>query len=311
MINSHDLQFFSVLSEAASLAAASRALGVSPSAVTQRLRALESRLGVRLVDRSSRGLQLTAEGHMLAGQGSAVLAQIDALTETLGRHRDAVTGHLRVAAPFGFGRRHIARVMENLRIAHPEVELTLSLFDDPAHLHSESWDVLIHVGPLTDSTMTMVRLAPNRRVLCAAPSYIERHAMPKRPEELRAHVCAVIRENRDDVTLWSFRHDDEADITVRIHPAMSSNDGEVIKQWVLAGLGVTVRSEWDVADELQTGRLLELLPGWRLPDVDVVALLGSRSGRVARTARFLELVKAELQPPPWRSAQYRSVGAER
>ncbi len=308
MINSHDLQFFAVLSEAASLAAASRALGVSPSAVTQRLRALESRLGVRLVDRSSRRLQLTAEGHMLAGQGAAVLAQIDALTESLGRRRNAVTGHLRVAAPFGFGRRYIAQVMERLRMAYPDVELTLSLFDDPAHLHNESWDVLIHVGPLTDSTMTMVWLAPNRRVLCAAPSYIQRHKMPEHPDDLRAHICAIIRENRDDVTLWSFRNAQDANVTVRIRPAMSSNDGEVIKQWVLAGLGVTVRSEWDVAEELHTGRLVELLPDWRLPDVDVVALLGSRSGRVARTARFLEFVKSALQPPPWDRWAVRSPG---
>ena len=300
MVSSYDLQFFLVLSEAASLAAASRVLGVSPSAVTQRLRALENRLGVRLVDRTSRRLQLTAEGHLLAVQGTAVLAQIDTLSEMLGRRRDVVTGHLRVAAPFGFGRRHVAPVMERLRMAYPEVELTLSLFDDPAHLHSEMWDVLIHVGPLTDSTMTMVRLAPNRRVLCAAPSYIERHGMPKSPDDLRAHICAIIRENRDDATLWTFRDKSETDIAIRIRPAMSSNDGEVIKQWVLAGLGVTVRSEWDVAEDLNAGRLLELLPSWRLPDVDVVALLGSRSGRVARTARFLEFVKAALQPPPWR-----------
>jgi DNA-binding transcriptional LysR family regulator len=301
MISSSDLQFFSVLREAASLAAASRALGVSPSAVTQRLRSLESRLGIRLVDRSSRRLQLTAEGHMLAAQGAAVLAQIDLLTENLGTRRNAVTGHLRVAAPFGFGRRHVAPAMESLRAAYPEVELTLSLFDDPAHLRSESWDVLIHVGPLRDSTMTMVRLAPNRRVLCTAPSYIARHGMPESPDDLRAHICAVIRENQDDATLWTFRNTKEADVMVRIQPALSSNDGEVIKQWVLAGLAVTVRSEWDVAEDLQAGRLLELLPDWRLPDVDVVALLGSRSGRVARTARFLEFVKAALQPPPWRT----------
>jgi DNA-binding transcriptional LysR family regulator len=301
MISSSDLQFFSVLREAASLAAASRALGVSPSAVTQRLRSLESRLGIRLVDRSSRRLQLTTEGHMLAAQGAAVLAQIDLLTENLGTRRNAVTGHLRVAAPFGFGRLHVAPAMESLRAAYPEVELTLSLFDDPAHLRSESWDVLIHVGPLRDSTMTMVRLAPNRRVLCTAPSYIARHGMPESPDDLRAHICAVIRENQDDATLWTSRNTKEADVMVRIQPALSSNDGEVIKQWVLAGLAVTVRSEWDVAEDLQAGRLLELLPDWRLPDVDVVALLGSRSGRVARTARFLEFVKAALQPPPWRT----------
>jgi DNA-binding transcriptional LysR family regulator len=300
MVGSNDLRFFSVLSKAASLAAASRALGVSPSAVTQRLRILEARLGVHLVDRSCRHLQLTAEGQMLVERGNTILVQIDGLADSLTKRRDSVSGHLRVVAPFGFGRQYVCRIMEQLRIAHPHVELTLSLFADPAHLRSESWDVLIHVGQLADSTMTMVRLAPNRRILCASPSYAERHGIPTRPEDLRSHICAVIRENNDDATLWNFTDSSGTSASIRIQPSLSSNDGEVVKKWILAGLGIAVRSEWDVAAELRNGRLLELLPEWEMPVGDVVALLASRDGRVARTAYFLELLKTSLQPPPWR-----------
>lgn len=301
MITSHDLEFFSIVSAAPSLAAAARALDVTPSAVTQRLRQLEQRLGVRLLERTSRGLHLTAEGQLLAQRGAEILANMEEITEELVERRQVVTGHLRVAAPFGFGRRYIAPAMAALREQHPEVKLTLSLFEDPVSLRSDAWDVLIHVGPLTDSTLVLHRLAPNRRILCAAPAYLERHGAPEHPEALRHHACAVIREDQADVTLWRFSHQEKPPLTMRIQPAMSSNDGGVIKQWALAGLGIIIRSEWDVAEDLQHGRLVPLLPDWRLPDADVVALLGARGGRVARTARFLEILRQKFQPVPWRT----------
>ncbi|MXQ11729.1 LysR family transcriptional regulator [Microvirga makkahensis] len=300
MITSQDLELFGVVSGVSSLAAAARALDVTPSAVTQRLRQLEQRLGVRLLERTSRRLHLTAEGQLLAQRGAEVLANLEELAEALVERREVVTGHLRVAAPFGFGRRYVASAMAALRTRHPEVKLTLTLFEDPVGLRGDAWDVLIHVGPLTDSALTLHRLAPNRRILCAAPSYLERHGMPERPEDLRQHACGVIREDQSDVTLWRFSHAQKEAVTVRVQPALSSNDGEVIKQWGLAGLGVIVRSEWDVAEDLRQGRLVPLLPAWQLPDADVVALLGARGGRVARTAHFLESLRQMLQPVPWR-----------
>jgi len=300
MITSQDLEFFGIVSTAPSLAAAARALDVTPSAVTQRLRLLEQRLGVRLLERTSRRLNLTTEGQLLAERGAEILANMEMITEELVERRQVVTGHLRVAAPFGFGRHYVAPAMATLREQHPDVELTLSLFEDPVRLRSDAWDVLIHVGPLTDSTLMLHRLAPNRRILCAAPSYLERHGVPDRPEALRQHACAVIREDQADVTLWRFSHREKPPLTLRIQPAMSSNDGAVIKQWALAGLGIIIRSEWDVAEDLRRGRLVPLLPDWRLPDADVVALLGTRSGRVARTVRFLEILRQQFQPVPWR-----------
>jgi DNA-binding transcriptional LysR family regulator len=303
MITSHDLEFFGIISTAPSLAAAARALDVTPPAVTQRLRQLEQRLGVQLLERTSRRLHLTAEGQLLAQRGAEILADMEKMTEALLERRHVVTGHLRVAAPFGFGRRYIAPAMATLRERHPEVQLTLSLFEDPVGLRSDTWDVLIHVGPLADSTLLLHRLAPNRRILCAAPSYVKRYGVPDRPEALRQHACAVIREDQADVTLWRFSHRKKEPQTVRIHPEMSSNDGGVIKQWGLAGLGVIIRSEWDVAEDLDQGRLVPLLPDWRLPDADVVALLGARGGRVARTAHFLEILMEIFQPVPWRVNQ--------
>ncbi|SCY72447.1 DNA-binding transcriptional regulator, LysR family [Rhizobium sp. NFACC06-2] len=302
MITSTDLEFFRIVSTAPSLAAAARALDVTPSAVTQRLQQLEQRLGVRLLERTSRRLHLTAEGQLLARRGVEILTNIEIMTEELLERRQVVTGNLRVAAPFGFGRLYIAPAMAALRQQHPEVKLTLSLFEDPVSLRSDAWNVLIHVGPLTDSSLIVHRLAPNRRILCAAPSYLERNGVPERPEALSNHACAVIREDHADVTLWRFSHRDQPPLTLRIQPAMSSNDGAVIKHWGLAGLGIIIRSEWDVADDFRAGRLVPLLTDWQLPDADVVALLDSRDGRVARTARFLEILKQQFQPVPWRTS---------
>jgi DNA-binding transcriptional LysR family regulator len=300
MLRSDDLKFFQVVSCAVSLAAAARALDISPSAVTQRLSSLERRVGVRLLNRSSRRLELTAEGRLLAERGGSVLADIDDIVDILARSTETVSGHLRVAAPFGFGRRHVAPAMARLRVEHPEVPMTLSLFQDPLVTDKEAWDVMVHVGNLADSELTATRLAVNRRILCATPAYIARNGRPELPNDLRRHICAVIRENQDDATLWSFTAPGQDAVAVRVEPAMSSNDGAVIKHWVLAGLGVMVRSEWDVAEELAAGSLVELLPEWSLPAVDIVAVFRSRGRRVKRTTRFVQLLRSAMRQPSWK-----------
>lgn len=301
MLTSEDLKFFTVIAGAPTLAAAARALDVTPSAVTQRLRQLELRLKVRLVERSSRRMRLTEEGALLAERGGAILGGIDEILDELGRRTDRVTGCLRVAAPFGFGREHVAPAMAAMKVRHPDLELLLWLFEDPASsLTAANWDVLIHVGPLKESLLTMRRLVPNRRILCASPAYLERHGRPCDPEDLAAHRCGVIREDQADVSLWRFADAQGQERTIRIRPSFSSNDGQVVRDWAEAGLGIVVRSEWDVGDALRAGRLVELLPGWRLPDADVVALLGSRTERLTRTAAFLAILTEALQPAPWR-----------
>jgi DNA-binding transcriptional LysR family regulator len=302
MLTSVDIEFFAVIAESSSLAAAARRLDVTPPAVSQRLRQLESRMGVRLVDRSSKQLNLTPEGELLAARGAGVLSDIEVISAALSKSRNSVSGPLRVAAPFGFGRAHVAPAMAAMKQRFPDVELVLNLFDNPlGSVRSDSWDLLVHLGVPPDSSFRLRRLAPNRRLLCAAPEYLQRHGLPAHPDDLRRHVCGVIREDEKDVSLWRFTPAQNESLTVRIRPTFASNDGDVVTAWALAGLGIVERSEWAVADDLRTGRLIEVLPDWRLADADVVALLGPREGRAVRVDHFVDVLREALTPTPWRN----------
>ena len=301
MISTDDLRFFVALAASSSLAAAARALNVTPPAVTQRLQLMEERLGLRLVDRSGRRMVLTDEGDHLAGGARRILDEIGELADTLAARRAVVSGHLRVVAPLGFGRRYVAPAVARFRTLYPGVTLSLMLFDRPAQLAEDAWDLMLYVGQLRNSSLITQFLAPNERFLCAAPEYLARAGTPRQPRDLLKHNCIVLRENDEDVTMWRFNPVQRGKIVgIRIEPTLSSNDGEVTHAWALAGAGVIMRSEWDVADDLRAGRLVRILDGWNLPSANIVALLGARYGRSARTARFLEYLHTMLTPVPWR-----------
>lgn len=299
MLNSDDLAFFLALATAQTMADAARRLDVTPSAVTQRLSGLEKRLGLGLIDRSGRRMALTDEGEMLVEQARRICADIAGLADALASRRGHVSGHLQVVAPLGFGQRYIAPMVARLRRANPEVTASLMLTDRPASLAADTWDVMVHIGELRDSSLVMHKLARNRRILCAAPAYLRQRGTPRHPDELHEHDCIALRENDEDVTLWRFRHRDGATATVRIEPALASNDGGTARLWAQAGMGIMVRSEWDVADQLRQGRLAELLPEWRLPDADIVALVASRKARSARTEHFLKSLHELGLNAPW------------
>jgi DNA-binding transcriptional LysR family regulator len=300
MVTSDDLAFFAVLAESRSLAQAARRLNVTPPAVSQRLRALESRVGVRLVDRTTRQLSLTDEGALVASHGILVADALAALSEALGNRTQKVSGHLRVAASHGFGRIHVAPVAELFARLHGEARITLELSDHPGAQLVESHDLVIHIGPAGPLNQVVTTLAPNRRFLCASPQYLDEADPIAEPADLASHRCLVVRENEEDVTLWRFHRPGHQPRTVRIHPVMSSNDGAVIREWTLRGHGITVRSEWDVAEDLRARQLRRVLPEWEVPSADVVAMLGSRHGRSARARVFLSMLRASLNPPPWR-----------
>ena len=300
MISSDDLAFFSVLAKSASLAESARKLDVTPPAVTQRLRALEARIGIRLIDRSGRRITLTDEGALVASHGTIVAEAMEALSEALADRKKAVGGHLRIAAPHGFGRVHVAPVVDAFAKTYPGVTVTLDLSDHPGAQLVESSDVIIHIGPPGPMNQIVTTLAPNRRILCASPDYLAHAAPIQSPADLMRHRCLVVRENDEDVTLWRFQHPSREAATVRIHPTMCSNDGAVVREWAIAGQGVAIRSEWNVAADLAARRLKRVLPSWEVPPADVVAMLGTRFGRSARTTAFLAMLRQSLAPPPWR-----------
>lgn len=304
MLTTEDLRFFAAIASARSLAAAARDLNVSPSAVTQRLRALEERLSVHLVDRAGRHLTLTDEGELLAQRGRDVIDALRELDDALAERRGQVAGHLHVIAPLGFGRRHVAPVVAAFQQEHPQVKIDLFLSDRLGGVPASTWDVAVHVGEMERATPSLIvrALASNERFVCAAPDYLDRHGTPMAPDELPSHACIALRENDEDVTLWRFQPASGGpEERVRVEPHLASNDGEVVRNWALAGRGIIVRSEWDVADDLRAGRLVRLLGTYVLPSAPVVALLGSRrQARAARTGRFLDALKAALDPAPWR-----------
>lgn len=301
MLSTADLEFFGTVARSTSLAAAARELDVTPSAVTQRLQDLERRVGVRLVERSGRRIALTDEGELLASRGRIISDDIAALSETLSARQGEVAGHLRVIAPLGFGRRYVAPIAARFLVEHPSVTLDLSLSDKLGRVPETSWDVAVHIGELRESSLVAQRLAPNDRVLCAAPKFVRQFGEPHAPKDLHAFRCIALRENDEDVTLWRFSRSGSAPAQVRIEPHLASNDGDVVREWALDGHGIIMRSEWSIADDLHRGRLVRLLGDYKLPSADVVAFVGPRRGRSARTSRFVRALKQALNPTPWRS----------
>jgi DNA-binding transcriptional LysR family regulator len=307
MLSSDDLAFFAVVTSSRSLAEAARKLNITPSAVTQRLKALEARAGVRLMDRSSRHLGMTDEGLMVAAHGTVITDALETLAEDLRNRSSEVSGHLRIAAPHGFGRLHIAPVMQAFARAHPHVTVTLELSDHPSARLVDRFDIVIHIGQHGPLNEVVTTLAENRRILCASPSYLDDAAPIHSPFDLPRHRCIALLENEEDVTLWRFERAGQEPSTVRVEPAMASNDGTVVRDWALAGSGIAIRSEWDVAEDLRKGRLVEILPSWQVPRADVVAMPGGRHGRSARVAALLGLLRQSFAPPAWRKSQSSEV----
>ena len=295
-----EIRFLLVIRESSSLLQASRKLGLTPSAVSQRLQQMEKKLDVRLLDRSARQLRFTDEGELLCTRGTELLQQFDVLLEDFHQRRSGFVGTLKVNAPFGFGRQYVAPAVAAFKSLHPEVEIGLTLSDQPMLESSDRFDVVIHIGQLSVSNLVCRTLAPNRRFICASPAFIERHGLLDSPEQLAHLPCIALRENNEDVTLWSFSRGRNTQ-SVRIRPTLSSNDGEVIRQWGCDGHGIILRSEWDVAQALAAGTLVRLLPNWKLPDADVVVLTHQREGLPERTRKFMSLLQDSFRPTPsWR-----------
>lgn len=300
MKESGDLRFLLILREHASMLAAARKLGLTPSAVSQRLQQIERGLDVHLVDRSSRKLRFTEEGELLCQQGLGVIHQFDTLLEEVRSRRGGMVGTLKINAPLGFGRRYIAAAAADYQQLHPEVDVVLTLSDQPLTEMGERFDVGIHIGELALSNMIAYTIAPNARFVCAAPALLRQHGTPDEPEQLANFPCLALRENNEDGTLWHFKKG-RTTRSIRVQPRLICNDGDVIHKWAREGRGVIVRSEWDIAADIASGDLVRLLPAFKLSDAHVIALTHARKGLPLRTKNFMKFLQERFQPlPPWR-----------
>jgi DNA-binding transcriptional LysR family regulator len=300
MANESDLGFFTLLARQGSLTATARELGVTPGAVSKRLQHLERRLGVRLVQRTTRSMSLTQEGETYLGHAQRILADIDAAEASIATAHHQPRGLLRVNATFGFGRAHLVPAMTAFARQYPDVQLQLQLTDEPLDLADQAFDLGIRVAPLADTILVARRIAPNRKLLLASPGYLAAHGTPDKPADLALHQCLVIRENHDAYALWRLGSGRLAR-TVRVQGALSSNDGEAVRQWALAGLGIIMRSEWDVAADVKAGRLVEVLPAWKPAPADIFAVYPERERVPAKVKTFVDFLCTTLgDVPPWR-----------
>jgi LysR family transcriptional regulator, transcriptional activator for dmlA len=291
-----DLAFFRRLADAGSLTATARRLGLSLSAVSKRLKQLEARLGVELANRTTRRLALTAEGERYLARGAMILEELAELEEGLGAHRAALSGPLRVNASFGFGRCHVAPLLSTFCRDNPGVEAVLELSNFPLSLGDQAFDIGIRVGEPPDSRLVARRILANRRVPCAAPSYLERHPAPAGPSDLAGHACLLLRENDSDFAVWRFQRRDapEVEQAVKVSGPLASNDGEVIMRLALDGHGIALRSWWDVRPHLASGSLVELLPDWRGVRADFHAVFRQRRHVPARIRAFVAYLEGEM-----------------
>lgn len=297
MTDTTDLGFFSLLARQPSLAAASQALGVTPPAVSRRLAALEKRLGVRLLNRTTRRLSLTPEGERYLENGELILRDIENLERSLTESREIPRGLLRINAGFGFGRRHLAPIISDFIQVYPEVEIILHLSDRTLDLTEHAMDIGILFGPPPDARILARKIAANQRLLCAAPAYLASHGSPSEPRDLQAHRCIVIRENHHAFNNWQLT-DGKTQTMVKVRSPLAVNHGEIAVDWALAGHGIVLRSEWDIAGYLRSGELVRVLDGWVGSAADIHAVYPPRHHLSAKVRVFLDFLSA-------RFAQYR------
>jgi LysR family transcriptional regulator, transcriptional activator for dmlA len=292
-----DLGFFSTLAVAGSLSAAARELGLSTPAVSKRLAALESRLAVTLINRTTRRMSLTPEGELLLGQARRILSDIDDLERSLGASQGEPQGLLRVNATLGFGRAQVAPVISRFVRRHPKVEVQLQLSVNPPPLTEDSFDVCIRFGLPPDARVIARLVAPNRRLLVAAPAYLARAGEPKVPADLVRHNCIGIRQGDEAYGLWRLRLSrgkGTRDEAIKTRGSLATNDGDVAVQWALDGHGIVMRAEWDIARHLKSGRLVPVLAPWHTPEADIHAVYPQRHQHSVRVRAFVDFLAASF-----------------
>jgi DNA-binding transcriptional LysR family regulator len=295
------MAFFSLLARYGSLSATARELGVSTAAISKRLAQMEARLGVQLLNRTTRRASLTQEGEIYLTHARRILADIDDMEQQVSSAVAAPKGLLRVNATLGFGRSHVAPLVSRFVKAHPEVEVQLQLTVNPPPLTEDAFDVCIRFGEPPDARVVARLIAPNRRLLCAAPAYLARHGIPRVPHDLARHNCIGIRQGDEAYGMWRLASGKQTQ-AVKVHGNLSTSDGEIAVNWALDGHGILMRAEWDIAKYLRSGRLVQVLENYRTPAADIHAVYPVRHQHSTRVKAFVDFLARHFEKPSTRAA---------
>jgi len=300
------LETFVAVAQKGSLTAAAGAEGVAPAVIGRRIDALEERLGVKLFVRTTRRISLTHEGSAFLEDCQRVLTDLANAEASVSAGGVKASGYLRVTAPAGFGRRHVAPLVPGFLALHPDVHVSLALGDRVVDIANEGFDCAVRVGDLPDSSLIAVRLADNRRLCVATPEYLRRAGTPKHPSELSRHECLVLSSDASQTRGWAFLVDGEL-IHLRPSGRLDCTDGGVLHDWCSLGLGIAWRSTWEVADQVASGALVSVLAEYAAPPNGIYALFPHARHLPLRVRLWIDFLKQtygdasywkQVDPPP-------------
>jgi len=288
-----------------SLTAAAHAEGVAPAIMGRRLDALEERLGVKLLVRTTRRISLTHEGSAFLEDCQRLLTDVANAEASVSAGGVKASGHLRITAPAGFGRRHVAPLVPKFRELHADVTISLNLSDRVVDIAGEGYDCAVRVGDMPDSSLVSVRMADNRRLCVATPEFLQRHGTPAQPQDLTRFDCLVLSSDASQTRGWAFSiPKDEAREVMHLRPGgpMDCSDGQVLHNWCLAGYGIAWRSSWEVEEEIAEGRLVAVLEEFAAPPNGIYAVFPQRKHLPLRVRLWVDFLKHHYgQPGFWQA----------
>jgi DNA-binding transcriptional LysR family regulator len=284
------LESFASVATRGSLTAAAISEGVAPAVVGRRIDALEARLGVKLLVRTTRKITLTHEGSAFLEDCQRLLTDLANAEASVSAGGVKASGYLRVTAPAGFGRRHVAPLVPRFIALHPEVNVSLNLSDRVVDIVNEGYDCAVRVGDLPDNSLVSVRMADNRRLCVATPAYLKRAGTPQHPGELARHECLTLSSDASQTRGWAFSVDG-AVTHLRPGGRVDCSDGQVLHDWCLAGMGIAWRSTWEVEQEIASGRLATLLDKFAAPPNGIYAVFPQRKHLPLRVRLWIDFLK--------------------
>ncbi len=293
------IETFATVAAKGSLSAAAQAEGVAPAIIGRRIDALEERLGVKLLVRTTRRLTLTFEGSAFLEDCQRIIHELQNAEASVSAGGVKASGHLRVSAPAGFGRRHVAPLVPDFTTAHPDVTITLDLSDRLVDLVNEGFDCAVRLGELPDSSLVSLKLGENRRVVVASPAYLSRRGAPDTPADLARHNCLAFGASLNQQRGWTFQEEGKV-VQIRVSGTMECSDGAVLHEWCLEGHGLAWRSWWEVGDDIAAGRLASVLDAYAAPPIGIHAVFPQRRHLPLRVRLFLDYLKHTYgQPGYW------------
>ncbi len=290
-----DMEIFARVVTSGSMSGAAREMSLSPAVISKRIQRLEDSLGCRLLQRTTRQINLTEAGQGYYDRVIAILSSVEEAKNFVTTRNVAASGTLRVTAPTSFGRMHLAPHLSKFLDQHPDLRFNLELTDVYLDLISEGFDLAIRIGELEDSSLVARRLSGNHRFICAAPTYLQEHGEPQTLDDLASHIC--LASSAQDV--WRLEGPD-GPINHRVYSFVQTNSSEVVREMVMSGVGIALRSSWDVGPELRDGKLKVILPQYIASrHVAIHAIYPSRRFLPVKVRAFIDFLADLYGPQPY------------